>query len=181
VLGGEAGRGDGERNVQTDLLAGDIVARDARNRSELANCPPSGPGAGCRRASPAGEGGRAMSRASRGATVTEPRPDPSSGPRPPAHLAAAGRDLWARVVGMFDLDPHHVPVLLAACEARDRAESCRQRIKREGATFTDRWGQPRPHPLLTVERDARAAMVRCLHGLGLDVVAPGAVGRPPGR
>jgi len=113
-------------------------------------------------------------------TKTSSRSKSSSNPPPPGHLGASGRQTWAHVVENFVLEPHHLSILQAACEARDRAESCRAQIERDGLTQPDRFGKPRMHPLLPVERDARAAFIRAMQGLGLDVVAPGPPGRPPG-
>lgn len=102
-------------------------------------------------------------------------------PAPPRHLREPGRDLWRTVVTDFVLQEHHLRVLLAACEARDRAASCREAIDSEGATVTDRWGQTKSHPLLAAERDSRAAFLAALRDLGLDIVPAGKPGRPPGR
>jgi hypothetical protein len=53
-------------------------------------------------------------------------------------------------------------------------------IAAEGITFRDRFGQPRQHPATLVERDSRAAMVRCLNLLGLDLEPlRDGPGRPP--
>ena len=67
-------------------------------------------------------------------------------------------------------------------EAKDRSEAARVAIERDGMTFVDaNNGNLRPHPLLPVERDARAAMVAALRHLNLDITPPLAQpGRPPG-
>ena len=67
--------------------------------------------------------------------------------------------------------PGATALLLAVCESRDRAESARQAIERDGALVTDRFGQKKPHPLLPVERDARSAMVTALKALRLPMAA----------
>jgi phage terminase small subunit len=55
-------------------------------------------------------------------------------------------------------------------------------IKEEGATGLDRFGQLKPHPLLPIERDARAAMMAALKQLNLDLEPlRDGPGRPPGR
>jgi hypothetical protein len=54
-------------------------------------------------------------------------------------------------------------------------------IKRDGATVMDRFKQPKAHPLLTVERDSRSAMLHALKALNLDLEPlKGAPGRPGG-
>ena len=55
-------------------------------------------------------------------------------------------------------------------------------INKEGMTFTDRFGQIRAHPLLTVIRDARSQKMAALKALCLDLESlHDGVGRPPGR
>lgn len=80
------------------------------------------------------------------------------------------------------LEQHHLALITQACQALDRAEQCRARVEKEGMVFRDRWGQPKAHPLLTVERDARGQFVSILLQLGLDEDAvqrgAGAAGAP---
>ena len=42
-------------------------------------------------------------------------------------------------------------------------------IKREGQSTRDRFGQPKAHPLLTVERDSRSGMLAALKAMNLDM------------
>ena len=97
-----------------------------------------------------------------------------SAPKPPAHLSAEARRLWARLLGDFHLDDGAgLALVRVACESFDRGEASRRAIAAEGATLTDRFGQRKPHPLLQVERDARAALVSALRAMRLQ---PGDVG-----
>ena len=62
----------------------------------------------------------------------------------------------------------------------DRARAAGAVIQREGAVFKDRFGQPRLHPAVLVERDNTAAMLRALNSLGLDLEPlRDGPGRPP--
>lgn len=99
-------------------------------------------------------------------------------PKAPAHLRASGRALWRQVVAGFDLQPHHLAILAAACEAQDRMSEAREVVGRDGAYVEGRFG-PKAHPALAVERDSRLAMVRCLRELGLDFEPPAEAARPP--
>jgi P27 family predicted phage terminase small subunit len=99
----------------------------------------------------------------------------------PPTLEASGRHLWKIVQEHFALEPHHEVILRQACEALDRAEGARARIATEGLTVKDRFGVDRAHPLLATERDSRAAFLRALAALGLDIEAVGGIGRSPGR
>jgi hypothetical protein len=47
---------------------------------------------------------------------------------------------------------------------------CRQAIDRDGEAVRDRWQQLKPHPLLSAERDARAAFLAAFRQLNLDLV-----------
>jgi hypothetical protein len=51
----------------------------------------------------------------------------------------------------------------------------REAIKKDGPYFRDRYGQLRPHPAITVERDCRIGFARLVRELGFDrEEAPGA-------
>jgi phage terminase small subunit len=79
----------------------------------------------------------------------------------------------------FELEEHHVKVLTAAAEAWDRAQEARGAIaKHGGAFFTDRFGAPKVHPAVAVERDAKILFARLLRELRLDIDPPDS--RPPG-
>src|SRR3954471_17809791 len=60
-------------------------------------------------------------------------------------------------------------VLNTALEAFDRMRAAQKVIATEGMTFTDRYKQPRAHPLLVTERDSRAAFMAGIKALGLDL------------
>ena len=101
-------------------------------------------------------------------------------PRAPANLGAPGRRFWRRVVESFELEQYHLDICEQCCRALDRAESAREQIEREGMTLVDRFGQPKPHPLLAAERDARSAFRQLYRELGLDDDQEShEIGRPP--
>lgn len=93
-------------------------------------------------------------------------------PKPPAHLSQATRKWWRLIVDEYELGPHHLRVLQAACEAWDRQQEARERLAADGAYITDRFGQLRPHPALAVERDSRIAFIRAVRELALDDSEP---------
>jgi hypothetical protein len=76
-------------------------------------------------------------------------------------------------------DPAGLELLRQAAEAADRIASVRKQIDEAGELLTVR-GVPRVNPLCAVERDQRAALVRCLRNLNLDLEPLKARGRPPG-
>ena len=100
----------------------------------------------------------------------------------PEHLSKDSRATWAALMDEYCLsDIAGQQILLAALEARDRATAARKAIDRDGMTITGRDGQAKAHPLLTVERDNRAAFLAGLKHLNLDIEPVKEIGRPPGR
>lgn len=99
-------------------------------------------------------------------------------PSAPRHLSEPSRAFWRSVVADFELEVHHLAILQAACEARDRMDEARARIDADGPYTEGRFGM-RAHPAIAVERDSRTAMLRAVRELGLDLEAPAS--RPPTR
>ena len=92
--------------------------------------------------------------------------------RPPGHLSAASKRLYAEVLKDYVLETHHVAVLVKALEARDRADQAREEIGAGPLLVTSRLGEAKPHPLLAVERDSRAQFGTLMKQLGLDIDGP---------
>jgi nucleotide-binding universal stress UspA family protein len=87
----------------------------------------------------------------------------------PEHLGAAGRELWASIQASYAIaDPGGLALLQQAAEAADRIASVRRQIDEQGELLVIK-GIPRVNPLCAVERDQRAALVRCLRNLNLDI------------
>ena len=106
-----------------------------------------------------------------------PPPPPSSnhrarkGPPPPKHLASPERCLWNAILRENILDNEAaLSILRSALEAHQRARTCRETVDREGAIYRDRFNQPKPHPLIAAERDARAAFISGMRALNLDLI-----------
>lgn len=107
---------------------------------------------------------------------------PKAPPTPPKHLSSASRLWWRQVVTEWELSEHHVRLLTLACEALDRGVEARETLKKQGTYYADRFGQPREHPAVAVERDSRIAFARLLRELDLDTdVPPSEPRRPPRR
>lgn len=96
----------------------------------------------------------------------------------PKHLQPATAAWWRGVLRDFDLDEHHVRLLTLAAESWDRAQEARERLVADGAYYVDRFHQPKSHPAIGVERDARLAFARLLRELDLDAEAPADVRTP---
>lgn len=99
-------------------------------------------------------------------------------PSAPRHLSKPSRMLFRSILEAFELEDHHVAVLTAALEARDRMIGARELVDAEGLAVLDRFGQRRAHPLIAVERDARMSFLRGIRELGLDLADTDAA-RPP--
>ncbi len=100
----------------------------------------------------------------------------------PSHLSKKARELWREILREYEIDdPAGLAILKTAMEAWDRAREAREAIDREGPTYTDRFGCPKQHPLLTVERDSRSQFLQALKQLNLDLEPLRDRGRPPGR
>lgn len=93
-------------------------------------------------------------------------------PPPPTHLEPPERVLWGEVHQAFMLDDAaSLALFRSALEAHQRARRCREAIDRDGEAVRDRWQQLKPHPLLSAERDARAAFLAAMRALNLDLGA----------
>ncbi len=101
---------------------------------------------------------------------------------PPKTLSAEARTWWKKLVKEYEIgDPAGFLLLQTALEALDGMRGAQQAIADDGATIKDRIGQLRAHPIITVERDARDAMLAALKALNLDVEpVRDRIGRPAG-
>ena len=101
----------------------------------------------------------------------------------PAHLSQEAQRTWRNLVGEYDIvDAAGLRILQAALEAFDRCQAARATIDLDGMTVLDKAKQTKPHPLLPIERDSRAAFLSGLKALNLDLEPlRDRPGRPGGR
>jgi P27 family predicted phage terminase small subunit len=78
---------------------------------------------------------------------------------------------WRQVVEAYNLDPHHLHLLEAACDAWDRMVEARTVLRDEGLTVTTKHGTKK-HPAADIERDSRLAFARLVRELDLDCEPP---------
>ena len=93
-----------------------------------------------------------------------------SRPTAPAHLSPSSKRLYRRIVADYQLgrEPAALETLRLALESLDRCTEAREVIDQEGALYLDRFGQPKPHPAISIERDSRIAALRAFRELSLD-------------
>jgi len=110
--------------------------------------------------------------------------DPMKGPPPDASPAA--RAFYARVEAEYGLDdPDARMTMYMLCRHFDRAEEAAALVREQGQLIPGpRAGAMRANPCISVERDARSNLLKCLAHLGLasteEALAPKAkIGRPP--
>ena len=92
--------------------------------------------------------------------------------RAPRHLSEPARRLYSEIVSSYELESHHLALLVKALEALDRADQARREIGAGPLMVTSRLGEPKCHPLLAVERDNRAQFGSLMRQLGLDIDGP---------
>jgi P27 family predicted phage terminase small subunit len=90
------------------------------------------------------------------------------GAEPPAHLSDDARDWWEAVTGTFELEPHHVRLLQAACESWDAAQRAREAVAEHGVLVEGRYGQLVANPAASIEKENRLAFARLVGQLDLD-------------
>jgi P27 family predicted phage terminase small subunit len=103
--------------------------------------------------------------------------------RAPGHLSREAKKIWKEVIFEYLIeDVAGLRILRVALESFDRAQAAREQIDREGMTVTDKFNQVKPHPLLPIERDSRAAFLAGLKALNLDLEPlRDRTGRPNGK
>ena len=88
--------------------------------------------------------------------------------KPPSHLSKKAQTFFKNFVDEGEVDQSAVEVLTRVCESQDRADQAAEELKRAGSLTTlDRFGVARAHPMVSVERQARAAIVDGLKALGV--------------
>jgi P27 family predicted phage terminase small subunit len=90
--------------------------------------------------------------------------------QPPADLGEEERAIWKNVFSEFEIrSATAASVLLTALQAHQRCREARERIELDGMVVNGRDGQQKPHPLLSVERDARAQWLAAIKQLGIEL------------
>jgi hypothetical protein len=101
----------------------------------------------------------------------------------PKHLTKESKRIWREILNEYQIDDTAgLKILRVSLEAFDRAQAARVQIDLDGMTVQDRFGAKKPHSLLPIERDSRAAFLAGLKALNLDLEPlRDRPGRPAGR
>lgn len=90
--------------------------------------------------------------------------------KPPEHLSEEARSWWRKLAREYGIvDQAGLLLLETGLEAFDRLRDCQRVIASDGPTFIDKAQQPKPHPLLAAERDARSQLLAALKALNFDL------------
>jgi P27 family predicted phage terminase small subunit len=93
--------------------------------------------------------------------------------KPPSHLTSAGKKLWRDIAAeTAELDAPARLLLQTLCEQHERMNEARMILAKEGIITTDRFDQTKPHPAISIEVNAIAAITRCWRLLGFDLQPP---------
>ena len=99
----------------------------------------------------------------------------------PGHLSAEAKRMFENLCSEYGIsDTAGLRILRTALEAWDRCQNARRQIDKDGMVVRDKFNQLKPHPLLPVERDSRAAFLAGLKALNLDLEPLKEIGRPRG-
>jgi P27 family predicted phage terminase small subunit len=96
----------------------------------------------------------------------------------PAWLRPETKKWFSSVLADFELEESDIKLLTLAAEAFDRATQARETIAESGITYTDRLGNIRKHPAVSVEESARIAFARLVRELSISDSEP-VESRPP--
>ena len=96
----------------------------------------------------------------------------------PAWLRSETKKWFLNVLADFELEESDIKLLTLAAEAFDRATQARETIAESGITYTDRLGNIRKHPAVSVEESARIAFARLVRELSISDSEP-VESRPP--
>ena len=94
-----------------------------------------------------------------------------------SHLSTTSRGWAKQIEADFELESHHMKLLIAAAECLDRIKEAQKHIREHGAIYCDRFGAPRKNPAASIEVDNKAMFCRLVRDLGLDISEEAA--RPP--
>ncbi len=92
----------------------------------------------------------------------------------PRYFSAKSRKLWRQIHGQYELEPEAAELLRVGIENLDLADKARKLLRGEGLVLNGK-----KHPASDAVKLHDGMFMRAIRQLGLDIVAPGPIGRPP--
>jgi phage terminase small subunit len=90
--------------------------------------------------------------------------------KPPDHLKADGAALWTAISDEYSIDDAGgLALLTVAAECLDRLRGAQAELEASGTVVKDRYGAPKLHPAVQIEKDARNGFMAALKQLNLDL------------
>src|SRR5215467_1699147 len=98
------------------------------------------------------------------------------GPKAPQYFSEKARNLWKKIHSDYQLEVEAAELLRVALENLDLADRARELLRNEGLVVAGK-----KHPASDAVKLHDGMFLRAIRQLGLDVLQPGPIGRPPGR
>lgn len=103
---------------------------------------------------------------------------------PPSYLSAKAKKFFRDTVSEYELEPHHVQILVNACTCLDRIDEARQDIKKYGRLIPTK-DSMKPNPAISIELQnkklfsAHCRELRLDHEEEPELTGPGGGTRKP--
>lgn len=89
--------------------------------------------------------------------------------RAPKHLSKSAKTLWREIVEAYELDGAMLAALQLGLEARDMWDEARMQLQRDGLTVTCGTGGLKPHPALSIAKQASSTFLQAWRLMGLHM------------
>lgn len=98
----------------------------------------------------------------------------------PKQLSKSSKKFFLKILEAYELEEHHIKLLILACESLDKIEQARNAIAKTHLFYVDRFGRPKVHPAVKIELDNKTVFIKLIKAMELGIELPGEIGRPPG-
>ena len=99
--------------------------------------------------------------------------------RAPEFLKSDTKRWFNEICKTYELQSHHLKLLVIACQAWDRLTEARESLKRDGLFTKDRYGTLKANPACKIENDSMTQFIKAVRELGFDIDRPADTHRPP--
>ena len=102
--------------------------------------------------------------------------------RAPKYLMENSKKFFNKTIKEYQLEEHHILILIMACECLDRIEQARNILKKTGLMYVDQaTGKIKMNVAAKIELDNKTVFARLIRELCLDIEPENrSPGRPPG-